>query len=219
LQRRRAGVSDPPAERSRRTVAVLSIVGNTCPLVQEQSHFKALRAGDDVASVLAGMNAARGEAVVVMDDDLQHAPADIPVSSLVLRSCFIGFEQAAGAGVSEANLARRTASRFRSARVGPGAVLLRKRSARAAAEGPSWLACCVVIAGTRNAGGRPALRLLLFAVRTLRLAVPAILNCCSRNRPERRPGHAVRRRAACRGGTGRRDSTARELRQCSHKTA
>jgi polyisoprenyl-phosphate glycosyltransferase len=40
--------------------------------------------GQDSA-IMAGMNVARGEAIVVMDDDLQHDPADIPALLAKLR--------------------------------------------------------------------------------------------------------------------------------------
>ena len=40
--------------------------------------------GQDNA-IMAGMNAARGEAIVIMDDDLQHDPADMPALLAKLR--------------------------------------------------------------------------------------------------------------------------------------
>lgn len=43
--------------------------------------------GQDNA-IMAGMHHATGEAVVVMDDDLQHDPADIPALCLALRNGF-----------------------------------------------------------------------------------------------------------------------------------
>jgi polyisoprenyl-phosphate glycosyltransferase len=84
--------------------------GSWQAIEQEADRFKEIKAvrlrvnaGQDRA-IMAGLNFATGEYVVIMDDDLQHAPADIPL--LLDRS-------RGGADVVYANFCRRRHTRLK----------------------------------------------------------------------------------------------------------